>query len=52
MKVLNHGGIDAHVIPRDKVAKLHALNDMVRLNLPVKLLNAFNDRRKELAARK
>ena len=50
MKVLNYGGID--VIPRDKIAKLHALNDMVRLNLPVKLLNAFNDRRKELAARK
>ena len=43
MKILNS---------TERVAKLHALNDMVKLNLPIKLLNAFNDRRKEVAARK
>ena len=32
---------------RNKRAKLHAINDMNRLNIPVYLLNEFNERRKE-----
>ena len=30
---------------RERVAKLHAINDMIRLNIPIYLLRAFNDRR-------
>ena len=30
---------------KERKAKLHAVNDMNRLNIPVYLLNAFNDRR-------
>ena len=34
---------------KERKAKLHAVNDMNRLNIPVYLLNAFNDRRVEEA---
>ena len=31
---------------RNQAAKYHALNDMNKLNIPIYLLKAFNDRRR------
>ena len=36
----------------DKQARLHALNDMNKLNIPVYLLRVFNERRKEASVRR